>query len=562
MRRFFIWREAIRAGLIGGAVALLLALVGIVMALRQKYIINDVITMGQILVISPIFILSYTAVRRVGSKWASVLPFGLISGVVGGGVLAALVVLGQAMNLRAVFVNASPELYQLLTFGLDIGRGIAMLLGTAAIIGLIGAGISLLPGRIRHVVIQAMIGVILVGLLRDLLMTIILNWGPVAILVQWIFARSGLTLPGTVFLLVLIGGLSYWRYGHSRLVTLGEWGLKQQPWVRWGTLIVLALIGILLPRILGVFFSDILDNVGLYILMGLGLNIVVGFAGLLDLGYVAFFAIGAYTMGVLTSSELNAHPLTFWEALPFALGVSVLSGVILGLPVLKMRGDYLAIVTLGFGEIVRLLVLSDWLRPWLGGTQGIQHIAHPVIGPFDFGSQQMLYYVILAFIVIASFIAWRLKDSRLGRAWMALREDEDVAKAMGINHVTTKLLAFASGAFFAGLSGTLFAAKLSSVYPQSFQFIVSINVLALIIIGGMGNIPGVLLGALVLVGLPDVLREFAEYRYLVYGAVLVAMMLTRPEGLLPEARRRLELHEQEALEARREPQPALSHLAD
>jgi branched-chain amino acid transport system permease protein len=221
-----------------------------------------------------------------------------------------------------------------------------------------------------------------------------------------------------------------------------------------------------------------------------------------------------------------------------------------------MRGDYLAIVTLGFGEIVRLLVLSDWLRPWLGGPEGIQLIAHPIIGPFDFGSQPMLYFVIVAFIAIATFIAVRLKDSRLGRSWMALREDEDVAKAMGINHVTTKLLAFASGAFFAGLGGTIFAAKLSSTYPQSFQFLVSINVLSLIIIGGMGSIPGVIVGGLALVGLPEILREFADFRYLVYGAVLVAMMLTRPEGLIPEARRELELHEEEAAAPEMEPQPA------
>jgi branched-chain amino acid transport system permease protein len=373
------------------------------------------------------------------------------------------------------------------------------------------------------------------------------------------FAGSGLTPLGATFLLALIGGLTYWRYSRSLQVHVSKQSPKQQQWIRWGTLAILGLIMILLPRILGIFFSDILDNVGLYILMGLGLNIVVGFAGLLDLGYVAFFAIGAYTMGVLTSPELATTPMTYWQALPLALGVAVLSGFLLGLPVLKMRGDYLAIVTLGFGEIVRLLVLSDWLRPWLGGTQGIQHIAHPVIGSIDFGSQQMLYYVILVGIAIAAFIAIRLKDSRLGRSWMALREDEDVAKAMGINHVTTKLLAFASGAFFAGLAGTLFAAKLSSAYPQSFQFLVSINVLSLIIIGGMGSIPGVLVGGLVLIGLPEILREFAEYRYLVYGAVLVAMMLTRPEGLVPEARRRLELHEEKEMASREEPQPVLKN---
>jgi branched-chain amino acid transport system permease protein len=260
---------------------------------------------------------------------------------------------------------------------------------------------------------------------------------------------------------------------------------------------------------------------------------------------VAFYAIGAYTMGVLTSSGLGLFQLTFWEALPIALLVAWLAGFILGLPVLRMRGDYLAIVTLGFGEIVRLLVLSDWLKPWLGGTQGIQSIAQPQIGSFSFNTLQSLYYLILIGIGIVAFIAWRLKGSHLGRSWMAIREDEDVAQAMGINLVFTKLMAFSTGALFAGLAGTLGAAKLTSVYPHSMVFIVSINVLVLIIIGGMGSIPGVFIGALVLVGLPGLLTEFADYRYWFYGLALVVMMLTRPEGLWPEARRKLELHEEQ-----------------
>jgi branched-chain amino acid transport system permease protein len=321
----------------------------------------------------------------------------------------------------------------------------------------------------------------------------------------------------------------------------------------------IALLLILLPPILGIFFSDILDTVFMYILMGIGLNIVVGFAGLLDLGYVAFFAIGAYTMGVLTSPELAANPMTYWQALPFAMVACVLSGLILGLPVLKMRGDYLAIVTLGFGEIVRLLALSDWLRPWFGGSQGIQLIAQPSLGGFVLNTQQELYYLFLIGVGIVAFIAWRLRDSRIGRTWMAIREDEDVAVAMGINHVAYKLMAFATGALFSGIAGTIFAAKLQSVYPHSMSFFVSINVLCLIIIGGMGSIPGVFVGSLVLMGSPELLREFAEFRYLVYGALLVVMMLTKPEGLWPDARRRLELHEEElaaAAKARAEAEPA------
>jgi branched-chain amino acid transport system permease protein len=542
-----IWVEAIRNGLIGGAVSILLCLVGMVVAFGERFIVSGVITMGQILFLAPILIFAYTITRRNAEKGNLTYLLGAVSGFSSGVVVALLIGIGQVVNLRVMLINASPELYTLLTFGLSLILGIPVLLVVSALAGLLGAGLFLLPSRLRVALIQALIGIVLLGLLRDLITIIIQQWGPVALLVEWMYASSGLTLLGTVFLLALIGGLTYWSHADHSQVKVSTRSPQQEQWIRWGTLAGIALVMLLLPRILGIFLSDVLDTVGLFILMGLGLNLVVGFAGLLDLGYVAFYAIGAYMMGVLTSPELTTHPLNYWQALPFALVVAVLSGVILGLPVLKMRGDYLAIVTLGFGEIVRLLVLSDWLRPWLGGTQGIQHIAHPIIGPLDFGSQQMLYFVILAGIAIASFIALRLKDSRLGRSWMALREDEDVAKAMGINHVTTKLLAFASGAFFAGLSGTLFAAKLSSAYPQSFQFLVSINVLSLIIIGGMGSIPGVLVGGFVLVGLPELLREFAEYRYLVYGAVLVAMMLTRPEGLIPEARRRLELHEEQEL---------------
>ena len=549
-------KEAIRMGAIGGAVSLLICLVGMAVSLGQKFIISGVITMGQILIWLPIFILGYAIAQRGKTKGSIVLTSGLISGLTGGAILAALIGISQVINVRGMFVNASPELFKLLMFNLAPGPGILALLGVTALVGLVGAGFFLVPSRIRTSLLQGALGIMLIGILRDLLITVVSRWGAAGALVKWMFAQSGLNLQGATFIFLLIGALTYWNAGRPPRKA-DQRNEKQKRIATFASIGGVVVILVLLPPVLGSFFSDILDTVGIYILMGLGLNIVVGFAGLLDLGYVAFFAIGAYMMGILTSPELNPNPFTYWQALPFALGASVLAGILLGLPVLKMRGDYLAIVTLGFGEIVRLLVLSDWLRPWLGGTQGIQHIAHPVIGPYDLGSQQSLYYVILAGIGIVTFIALRLKDSRLGRSWMALREDEDVARAMGINHVTTKLLAFASGAFFAGLGGTLFAAKLSSAYPQSFQFLVSINVLALIIIGGMGSIPGVIVGGLVLMGLPDILREFAEYRYLVYGAVLVAMMLIKPEGLWPEERRRLELREEQSGSAAADtPQPA------
>jgi len=537
----FPWKQVVSAGLIGGGVAVLLSLVGIVTAFNERYIVSGLFTMGQVLFLAPALLFANSTIRRIAPQPApKIILAGAISGLSSAVVLAILTILGNLINLRIMFVNSSPELFEMLTFGQEYTAGILILLGLGLLLGGITGGVFLLPSKIRNAVVQAAIWILMIGLLRDMIVTVSYRWGPLAAVIKYFFAVSGLTLTGTIILSLLIGGLYYWRSGKTKPSVPSA---QQTPLKRLLTLAGAAAVLLLLPPVLGTYFSEILDNVGMYILMGLGLNIVVGFAGLLDLGYVAFFAIGAYTMGVLTSPELGFYNMTYWEALPFALIACVVSGAILGLPVLKMRGDYLAIVTLGFGEIVRLLALSDWLRPWLGGTQGIQRIAQPRIGPYLLESQQELYYMFLVGIGIVAFIAWRLKDSRIGRAWMALREDEDVAVAMGINHVGTKLLAFATGALFSGLAGTIFAAKLTSVYPHSMNFLVSINVLSLIIIGGMGSIPGVFVGALVLIGSPELLREFAEFRYLAYGALLVVMMLTRPEGLWPEERRRLELHE-------------------
>ncbi|MBN2117511.1 MAG: hypothetical protein JW730_13120 [Anaerolineales bacterium] len=571
------WKEAVQAGLIAGAIAVLLNLVGMTTAFSGRYIVSGWFTMGQVLFLVPMFILAYTTARKIAPQPAMHTALaGLVCGVIGSAVQAGLVLLGQVVNLRAMFINASPQLFEILTFGRDL-PGLLLLLLAGSIMGVVGAVIFLLPERLAKSVLQALLWILLLGLLRDLVSTVTAQWviktkafpdwlGWAGVLItslstfinKTIYSASGLKPLSAIVLFLLVGAWAYWRYGRPKRARITGPLTRRQQTQRVLGLGGIALLFILLPSILGIFFAEILDNVGLYILMGLGLNIVVGFAGLLDLGYVAFYAIGAYAMGVLTSPELGFFNLTFWEALPFALLATVIAGVILGLPILKMRGDYLAIVTLGFGEIVRLLALSDWLRPWLGGTQGIQRIGQPTIGSIILDSQQDLYYLFLAAIGIVAFIAWRLKDSRIGRAWMAIREDEDVAMAMGINHVATKLLAFATGALFSGLAGTIFAAKLHSVYPHSMNFLVSINVLSLIIIGGMGSIPGVFVGAFVLIAAPDLLREFAEYRYLAYGALLVAMMLTRPEGLWPEERRRLELHEEEGEVPLGEPPPVLN----
>ena len=559
------WKQALLLGLLGGAISVLLSLVGMVAAFGERYIVSGWFTMGQVLFLAPILFLSYTSVRRVTPQPSWILLLcGLLSGLVGSALLAALVIIGQVVNLRTMFVNASPELFDLLTFGVEGAAGILILLLVGMAMGVFAVGLFLLPMRLRSAVTLALMWTFLIGLLRDLIITIVAQWEiKAAAFPEWlgwaktaidaianffderIFAASGLNPLSAVVIFLLIATIIYMRASRKPDSEKRQLSSPKQKRRRILTFSGVGILVLILPFVLGIYFAEILDNVGLFILMGLGLNIVVGFAGLLDLGYVAFYAIGAYTMGVLTSPELGFFNLTFWQALPFALLFSVLAGVILGLPVLKMRGDYLAIVTLGFGEIVRLLALSDWLSPWLGGTQGIQLIAQPTIGNFVFNTQAELYYLFLIGIAIVAFVSWRLKDSRLGRSWMALREDEDVAVAMGIDHVNTKLLAFATGALFSGLAGTIFAAKLQSVYPHSMNFLVSINVLSLIIIGGMGSIPGVFVGALVLIAAPEILREFAEFRFLAFGALMVAMMLLRPEGLWPEKRRKLELHEAE-----------------
>ncbi|MCP5100321.1 MAG: leucine/isoleucine/valine transporter permease subunit, partial [Chloroflexi bacterium] len=360
------------------------------------------------------------------------------------------------------------------------------------------------------------------------------------------FGQKGVTVLTAVitFVIALVSTIWWRNKGQSQYKTRREQMTPAQNEQSRKILLGLGIFGLLiLPLILGTYLTEVIDNVGLFILMGLGLNIVVGFAGLLDLGYVAFFAIGAYVMGILTSSgDLGVAGMSFWLALPISVSVSVLFGVTLGLPVLRMRGDYLAIVTLGFGEIIRVLAQSDLLKEFIGGAQGILQIGKPNVFGLSLLRPQHFYYLILAACALALFVSWRMRDSRLGRQWMAMREDEDVAEAMGIHLVKTKLLAFGMGAAFSGLAGAIFASRLSSIFPNSFNLLISINVLSLIIVGGIGSLPGVVVGALVLVGLPELLREFAEYRLLLYGVLLIVMMIKRPEGLWPSSVTKREMH--------------------
>jgi branched-chain amino acid transport system permease protein len=567
------WFIAVQLGIIGGIAAILMSLVGMVEKFAKRDIIAGIIEMGQTLLLIALLVTGYFVARRSPSTGGPFLRIieGGVAGTTVGLLLWLLVQSIEPFNLRTIFLNASPTLIKILTFGREGTAALGVMLVLSALGGIAGALIQILPGRYSNATVQGLAWVALLGLLQDLMRVTLISLPTIGDALQWMFGgrnEKGLSILGAVVVFGVVAGVSILPSGQfSRIqARLRVLPAASQQAVRWISLALAAVIIFYLPNLLGSILSNVFNIVGLYILMGLGLNIVVGFAGLLDLGYVAFFAIGAYVMGVLTTTAIGPQAgqivwgpqMTFWGALPVAVLISVLAGVVLGIPVLNIRGDYLAIVTLGFGEIIRILALSDFLKPYIGGSQGVVQVAKINIGELDFNSPQRLYYLIIFAVLLATFISWRLRDSRAGRAWKALREDEDVAQAMGIHLVTTKLMAFATGAAFAGLSGAILASQIGSIYPHSFKLLVSINVLALIIVGGMGSLPGVFVGALVLVGLPELLREFSEYRLLVYAVLLIVMMLNKPEGFLPETVHRRELHQDDPVQPKPEPHPSAS----
>ena len=349
-------------------------------------------------------------------------------------------------------------------------------------------------------------------------------------------------------------------------------------WLRWG-LLGLSLV-VLMPMIGSVngYYLEVATQVGIFAALALGLNIVVGLAGLLDLGYVAFFAVGAYSWAIFGSPHANlifggGFPLApgwFYVFLFVGLGVAALTGVLLGLPVLRLRGDYLAIVTLGFGEVIRVLANNlDKPVNLTNGPKGITPIGRPPL-PFGIPYSEAFYFLVLLIVVVVIVVNRRLEDSHIGRAWEAIREDELAAQAMGVPLVRAKLLAFACGASFAGVMGVVVSAKQSFINPESFTFLESIGVLAMVILGGMGSIPGAVVGATVVTVLNlQVLKGFslwlnelknagvtvlgyslanlptqlepAKYERMVFGMILVVMMIFRPQGIFPARRRQREL---------------------
>ena len=313
------------------------------------------------------------------------------------------------------------------------------------------------------------------------------------------------------------------------------WGgltaLLDTPAKQITAIVVMLAAMIVAPWVLGPYATVIITNALLYAILALGLNIVVGYAGLLDLGYAAFFAVGAYAVGILTVT----FGWNFWATLPVAVLAAMIAGVLIGGPTLRLRSDYLAIVTLGFGEIVRITARNLHIT---GAASGISGIEQPWLFGWQIRTTVDFYYVFLGLAVIAIIVSVRLANSRLGRAWLYVRHDEDAAEAMGIDRVRVKLAAYIIGAIYGSIGGAFFAVNLTAISPESFSFRQSTLFLMAVILGGMGKIPGVILGAFIVVLAPEVLRDFGAFRYLIFAVGLLLIMLFRPSGIWPVRVRR------------------------
>jgi branched-chain amino acid transport system permease protein len=554
-----------RQGLIGAAVLLYLGAVGMLERFDERPIITGIVQFGVVVMLAVFFFFALMAVRpranvEPGNAYRTGMTAGGTAGLTAGLVMAIIQLLVEAgVDVRSMFLRVSPALFEILDFGTSPYLGAVVLTVAGILMGALAAAFSRLQSTARTIAVTALTAILLLGLGARLFIPMLQGLG---IPTSWMYRSDGLTPVGAIVVVALAVAIRLFLRRKGGF----QKALVEVPGVNQSNLrpILLALAVIALaaaPWVGKQFVADVLGTVGLYILLGLGLNIVVGYAGLLDLGYVAFFAVGAYTVALLTARssslvgatvfELAPESMTnFWVALPITVVVAVVIGLLIGAPVLRLRGDYLAIVTLGFGEIIRVLILSDWLKPIFGGPQGVTEVDDVPFFGVNTNDPRVLYYLIIAFALIAYFIATRLKDSRVGRAWAAMREDEDIAEGMGVSVIKYKLLAFAMGAAVGCLGGAFFPAKLGVANPGSFTVLVSINVLAVVVLGGMGSIPGVVVGSAILVGLPELLREFGEYRLHIYGAILVAIMILKPEGLIPDKRRALELHAEEPHESR------------
>ncbi len=616
-------RKILGQGAIAGVTGVFLASIGMVEVFDTRLVVDPILSLGYLaLMWIPVLFgyrVTYEPVLEgmaVPVKGRHNLVAGALTGLAGGAMLGFYLLLMEAVNLREVLLNVTPALADLLAFDQPTGVGAILLVAIGTVLGALGGAFHLMSDKWRRIVTSVFVWILIIGFLELVLGNVLKETG-LGFLDDLVYSSQRGVTWGAAVAIAAITVFFHLRFtgraaaARSRFVALPENRRRSIGFLVASGMIA---VGLVIPSFFGPFLNEVLATVGLFMLMGLGLNVVVGFAGLLDLGYVAFFAVGAYTAAVFTSPLTPAEftpELAFYAALPFVIIMAAIAGIIVGTPVIRMRGDYLAIVTLAFGEIARLVFQADWLKGTFGGAQGILRIGQGIITTLfgyllaaagiivlvigflrwraaradgdaasakkagfwlsggtvatvvgllfpDFASwtvtgidSEAVFRLVLMFVVLAVFVSWRLQDSRIGRAWMAMREDEQVAETMGINVVTAKLLAFIIGAILAALGGALFAVKIGTIFPSSFKIVQSIIILVVVIVGGMGSLRGVAVGALVLIGIlggptqPGMLREFQEFKLLIYGVLLVYMMLQRPEGLIPSARRSRELHHDE-----------------
>jgi branched-chain amino acid transport system permease protein len=566
MRTPGLLRASVRAGWVGGIAVIYLGLVGMIQALNGRNVVGSQVTVGRMILVIPPLVAAYVGTRpRVmsGEERRADLRDGSLAGALAGFLTGAITAAGIAIvnllgvdTVGRVFKSVNGELLDILSFGRSSAAGAVILMVGGGVFGAAAGALRATETKVRRPIVVGVLAVVVMGMLQRIVPTALKQAGlssawlysPVTLGLTWFGAAVSFVVGAGVAVLLRDERRRSMRTGVER-VTGGE---KQ---ARVLGLVVVVLILLSLPYVAGTIMSQIMGTVGIYILMGIGLNIVVGYAGLLDLGYVAFFAVGAYMTALLTGGLLittlgldapafSLH-LSFFIAVPLVVCIAAFVGVLIGAPVLRLRGDYLAIVTLGFGEIARALFSSDWLKSVFGGTQGITKVPAAPLAGFLFREPRHFYFLVLFFCLIAAFVSWRLQDSRTGRAWNAMREDEQVAEAVGVSSTKYKLLAFAIGGAVGSLGGALFAVQIGSLNDASFTILVSITTLAVVILGGMGSIPGVIVGALVLIGIPGLFSEFEAYQLLIYGAVLMGVMILRPQGLIPNVRRSRELLEED-----------------
>jgi branched-chain amino acid transport system permease protein len=540
-----LWGYAIRVGWVAGIALLYVGAVGMLTVFNERELVRDLVGLGQVLLVAPGFIAGLMIAKQAKAMlankktiaWSSV-PASILAGLLTAIPSLLVLLLGQVIDYRSVFVSLNKDWKEVITLNQDflITGGIYLVLALT-IAAALAALVSLLPERLRQALSFGTMLSLLIALFGETV-TLILKENLSRDTMDVLFRRNTIKqLPFFILWASAIGiGLIRAYFGERiRQNYAGLSPSTQKAGVRvWQSLLVAFLIA--LPWLIGRTLSDILVTVGIFVLMGLGLNIAIGLAGLLDLGFVTNYAVGAYVLALLTTTSamnVGGGVFNFWMVIPVAILLAMFTGFVFALPVLKMRGDYLAIATLGFGEIIGKLAISDWLKPYIGGAQGILFIPKPNFFGIELKNPEQLYYVVLGACLLTIFVSIRLNNSRIGRQWMAIREDEDVASAMGIDTARSKLLAFTLSAATGGLAGAIFAAKVGTVFPKSFIVLISINVLSLIIVGGMGSNLGIIMGALALIGLPELLREFSEFRWLLYGALLIFMMLRKPDGFIP-----------------------------